>query len=188
MLRSITIPSLMSTINDDVFAGITNLREVTFLGVPPENLENSGLGADVKVRYPSQYAEDWESVIAAIGFTNTEAINPDAYAELLGADSRYELSSTPSDRSISSITIDSDYVIDADKFKLTDKKVFDTVLRIVNEAGTDVTLTLPSGYTYETFEGADPLTIPANSRNLLTITRTDENVFLVSREKLRVIE
>ena len=188
MLRSLTIPSLMSTVDNGVFSGLANLREVTFLGVPPENLANAGLSTDVKVRYPTQYAEDWEVVIADIGFTDTEAIDPDAYSALLGADSRYELSSTPSDRSISSITIDADYVIEADKFKLTDKKVFDTVLRIVNEASTDVTLTLPSGHVYETFEGADPLVIPANSRNLLTITRTDDNVFLVSREKLRVIE
>ena len=188
MLRSLTIPSLMSTVDDGVFSGLANLREVTFLGVPPENLANAGLSTDVKVRYPTQYAEDWEVVIADIGFTDTEAIDPDAYLALLGADSRYELSSTPSDRSISSITIDADYVIEADKFKLTDKKVFDTVLRIVNEASTDVTLTLPSGHVYETFEGADPLVIPANSRNLLTITRTDDNVFLVSREKLMVIE
>jgi len=188
MLRSITIPSLMSTVTDGVFSDITNLREVTFLGVPPENLENAGLSTVVKIRYPKAYAEDWEDVIAAIGFTDTEEINPDEYADLLGADSRYELSSTPSDRSISSITIEADYAITADKFKLTDKKVFDSVLRIVNTADHAVTLTLPSDHVYETFEGADPLTIPANSRNLLTITRTDENVFLVSREKLKVIQ
>ena len=188
MLRSITIPSLMSTVQDGVFAGIANLREVTFLGVPPENLENAGLDAEVKIRYPSQYAADWEEVIAAIGFTNTEEIDPEAYADLLGADSRYELSTSPSDRSIASITISADYVIDNTKFGLTAGKVYDAVLRIVNEADHDVTLTLPSGYTYETFEGADPLTIPANSRNLLTITRTEESVFLVSREKLKVIQ
>ena len=67
-------------------------------------------------------------------------------------------------------------------------KVYDTVLRIVNTASRTVTLTLPSGYTYETFKGATPLAIPANSRNILTVTRTADNVFLVTREELETVQ
>ena len=37
---------------------------------------------------------------------------------------------------------------------------------------------------YEKFKGASPLFIPATSTNLLTITRTAERVFFVSREEL----
>jgi len=185
MLRSITIPSLMSTISSGVFSTMSNLREVTFLGLPPENIENAGLATDVKIRYPREYAEDWATVIAAAGFTNTEEIDPTEYIGLL-TDSRYGISPEPGDRSIASITIDSNVAIDS--FILTDGKVYDSVLRIVNTANQDVSLTLPSGYVYETFEGANPLTIPANSRNILTITRTAADTFLVSREKLRVLE
>ena len=51
-----------------------------------------------------------------------------------------------------------------------------------------VTLTLPSGYTYESFKGASPLVIPANSHNILTVTRTADNVFLVTREELETVQ
>ncbi|MGN0847420.1 MAG: leucine-rich repeat domain-containing protein [Kiritimatiellia bacterium] len=185
MLRRITIPSLLSTIESGVFTGMGNLKEVIFLGLPPENLGNAGLAKDVSIRYPSEYAQDWEDVIASCGFTNASVYEPDEIGGIVG-DSRYGLSAKPSDRSIASLEISADTAIDS--FILTDGKVYDSVLRIVNTADGDVTLTLPAGYTYETFEGADPLTIPAKSRNILTITRTAENVFLVTREKLRVLQ
>ena len=185
MLRRITIPSLMSTINPGVFSSMSKLKEVIFLGLPPENIENAGLAADVSIRYPSEYAEDWEAVVATCGFTNASVYEPGDLGGIVG-DSRYGLSTEPSDRSIASITVDGDCSIDA--FILTDGKVYDSVLRIVNTANQDVSLTLPTGYVYETFEGSSPLTIPANSRNILTITRTSANTFLVSREKLRVLE
>ena len=90
------------------------------------------------------------------------------------------------DRSIASVTVDSDCAIDS--FVLKDGKVYDTMLRIVNTADHDVTVTLPAGYEYETFEGVTPLTIPANSRNMLSITRTADRTFLVSREKLKTVQ
>ena len=71
-----------------------------------------------------------------------------------------------------------------DEFVLKDGKVYDCVLRIVNKADHDVTLSLPQGYEYESFKGVKPLTIPANSRNLISITRTADKTFLVSREEL----
>ena len=45
-------------------------------------------------------------------------------------------------------------------------------------------LSLPSGYTYKTIKGARPLTIPASSQCLISITRVAANVFLVMREEL----
>ena len=98
----------------------------------------------------------------------------------------YALTEIAADRAIASVTIDSDCAIDS--FVLKDGKVYDCALRIVNVANHDVKLTLPSGYTYETFEGVDPLTIPANSRNMLSITRTADKTFLVSREKLKTVQ
>ena len=186
LLRRITVPSVISKVANDVFKNLDRLNEVTFAGLPPENIENAGLRAGIKIRYSSEYAEEWADAIETCGFTNATAYDPSEAATVIGGDSRYELSHEQSDRSIASITINADTAIDA--FILTDGKVYDSVLRIVNTADGAVTLTLPAGYTYETFEGADPLTIPANSRNLLTITRTEENVFLVSREKLKVIQ
>ena len=96
------------------------------------------------------------------------------------------MSNALKDRAVASVTIDSDASID--DFVLTDGKVFDTVLRIVNTADIDVRVTLPNGYEYETVKGAKPLTIPANSKNILTITRTADNVFLVSRRELEMVQ
>ena len=84
------------------------------------------------------------------------------------------------------MTVDDDCAIDS--FVLRDGKVYDTVLRIVNTASRNVRLTLPSGYVYEKFKGASPLSIPPNSTNMLTITRTADRVFMVSREEMEAAQ
>ena len=71
----------------------------------------------------------------------------------------YSLADNPADRAIASVTVNGDCAIDS--FVLKDGKVYDSVLRIVNTANRDVTLALPAGYVYETFEGVNPLKIPA---------------------------
>ena len=101
-------------------------------------------------------------------------------------DLSYALTDHAADRAIATVTVSGDTAIDS--FVLKDGKVYDSVLRIVNTSGSAVRLTLPFGYTYETFRGAAPLTIPANSRNILTITRTADNVFLVTREELETVQ
>ncbi len=103
----------------------------------------------------------------------------------------YALTNTMADRAIASLTVDSDRAIDA--FALKDGKVYDTILYIRNTAGHDVKLTLPSGNVYKTFKGTNPLTIPANSTSILTITHeaggnAGGNVYLISREELETIE
>ena len=107
------------------------------------------------------------------------------------AEFSYSLTSVVEDRAIASLTVDSDRVIDA--FALKDGRAYDTVLYINNVAGHDVRLTLPSGNVYKTFKGKSPLTIPANSTSILTITRVagsnaGGNVFLVSREELETVK
>jgi len=97
-------------------------------------------------------------------------------------DPRYTLAASPADRAIASVTVDGDCSID--QFVLTDGKVYDTVLRIINVSGGPARLTLPSGFSYERLKGTTPLTIPASSTNLLTITRTADRVFFVSREQM----
>jgi hypothetical protein len=101
-------------------------------------------------------------------------------------DPRYALSTCPTDRSIATVTVDGDAAIDS--FVLTDGKVYDTVVRVINVSDGDVRLSLPQGYVYEKFKGASPLVIPATSTNLLTITRTAERVFFVSREELEAAQ
>ena len=185
MLRRITVPSLMSTIESNVFSGMENLNEVIFLGLPPENLANAGLATDIKIRYPEEYKEDWEAVVETIGFTDASVYAPIELPGLID-DSRYGLSDTPGDRSIASVSISENSALD--EFVLENGKVFDCIIRIVNTAANDVTVTLPAGYTYESFKSATPLVIPANSRNILTITRTSETTFLVTREELAVLQ
>ena len=103
----------------------------------------------------------------------------------------YTLTNVVSDRAVASLTINSDHAINA--FALKDGKVYDTILYIKNTAEHDVRLTLPAGNEYKTFKGTNPLTIPASSTSILTITRVagsnaGGNVFLVSREELETIE
>ena len=107
------------------------------------------------------------------------------------AEFSYSLTSVVEDRAIASLTVDSDHVINA--FALKDGKVYDTILYIKNTAEHDVRLTLPAGNEYKTFKGTKPLTIPASSTSILTITRVagsnaGGNVFLVSREELETVK
>ena len=94
----------------------------------------------------------------------------------------YALTDRAADRAIASVTVDTDCAIDS--FVLKDGEVYDAMLRIVNVADHEVRLTLPTGYVYETFKGTSPLTIPAKSRSMLSITRTADKTFLVSRGDL----
>lgn len=100
-------------------------------------------------------------------------------------DVRYDLSNYVADRAVASITVDTDSAID--EFVLVDGKVYDVAIRIANTAAMAVHITLPDGYVYESFLGAAPLTLPAKSINMLTITRTGENTFLVARRQLQAI-
>ena len=107
------------------------------------------------------------------------------------AEFSYSLTSVVEDRAIASLTVDSDHVINA--FALKDGKVYDTILYIKNTAEHDVRLTLPAGNEYKTFKETKPLTIPASSTSILTITRVagsnaGGNVFLVSREELETVK
>ena len=103
----------------------------------------------------------------------------------------YTLTNVVADRAIASLTVNSDHVVNA--FALKDGKVYDTILYIKNTAEHDVRLTLPAGNEYKTFKGTNPLTIPASSTSILTITRVTGsnaggNVFLVSREELETVK
>ena len=121
----------------------------------------------------------WQRTIAnlsamGIGSGNGEAVVKNAAA--------YNLSSELQDRAIANIEIEGDAAIDS--FVLKDGKVFDCAVRIVNKSEKGAKVSLPKGFVYEKFRGTKPLHIPAASTNLLTITRTKGNTFLISREEL----
>lgn len=99
---------------------------------------------------------------------------------------RYDLATSQADRAIATVTVNADTALS--NFALSNGKVYDTVIRIVNTSANEVRVTLPNGYTYETLKGAKPLTIPANSKNLLTITRVASDTFFVSRRELETVQ
>ena len=108
----------------------------------------------------------------------------------------YDLTQRAGDRAIADVTVSGDMALDA--FVLKEGKVYDSVLYIKNNADHTVRLTLPSGsgnmtFYYQTFKGATPLTLPAYSQSILTITRVaggnvGGNVFLVTREELETVQ
>ena len=105
----------------------------------------------------------------------------------------YDLTQTPGDRAIADVTVNGDMALDA--FVLKEGKVYDSVLYVHNNADHAVKVTLPSIplTEYKTFKGATPLTLPAYSTSILTITRVaggnaGGNVFLVTREELETVK
>ena len=99
---------------------------------------------------------------------------------------RYVLNDRPSDRSVAAITVNTDMTLD--DFAPVDGKVYDSLLYVNNTADHEVALSLPSGHVYKTVKGAKPLTIPASSQCIISITRIADNVFLVMREELEDVE
>ena len=104
----------------------------------------------------------------------------------------YDLTRKAGDRAIADVSVSGDTALDA--FVLKEGKVYDSVLYISNTAGSAVKVTLPSmpQTEYKTFKGASPLTLPAYSTSILTITRVAAgnaggNVFLVTREELETV-
>lgn len=105
----------------------------------------------------------------------------------------YDLTQQAGDRAIADVTVSGDMALDA--FVLKEGKVYDSVLYVHNSADHAVKVTLPSmpQTAYKTFKGATPLTLPAYSTSILTITRVAAgnaggNVFLVTREELENVQ
>ena len=183
-LTSVTIPNSVKSIGGYAFSECEQLETITI----PDSLVSvggnafgcsSGGGGGV-----TPFGLKLEAAKVAVASAVLAGNLPVNIGQ--SGDASYKLSSVAADRVIASVMVDSDCAID--EFVLKDGKVYDSMLRIVNTADRDVKLTLPAGYTYETFKGVKPLTIPANSRNMLSITRTAERTFLVSREELETVQ
>ena len=171
-LTSVTIPNSVTSLGREAFSGCSSLTSISI----PESV--TYFGASCFEGCPVYTLPLYRMVLGVGGSSGGGSAEP--------VDPRYALADHAADRAIASVTVDRDCAIDS--FVLKDGKVYDSVLRIVNTSASEVRLTLPAGYVYETFKGAKPLTIPANSRNILTITRTTGDTFLVSREELQTVQ
>ena len=156
-LRRLTMPDTVTTIEEGAFAELTALEDLT---IPPDV---TGLHAAT--------------------FAGCDRLWSKWYRTL--ADTAYDLSDEIADKKIAHVTVDGDAALD--RFVLRDGKVYDALVYIENTAATAVTLTLPDGYRYVAAAGKKPLTLPAQSLNLLTLTRLADETFFVSRQKLAVI-
>ena len=182
-LTNVTIPDGVTSIGTSAFSGCSGLTSVTIpdsvTSLPSSAFDGCGR---LWTAWYRTLANSSASGSGSSGGGSASVVT----TVVQQVESPYALTDHAADRAIASVTVDSDCAIDS--FVLKDGEVYDSMLRIVNTADHDVKLTLPKGYSYETFEGVDPLTIPAGSRNLLSITRTADKTFLVSREKLKTIQ
>ena len=198
-LMSVTIPNRVTSIGSRAFDscsrltsvtildGVTNIGDRTFfncIGLTSVTIPNSvvNLPNSAFEGCPKLWAT-WYRTLSNGSATGGGEVGGSAVTTIVQqVVAPYALTDYVADRAIASVTVDADCAIDS--FVLKDGKVYDCVVRIVNTTGKDVKVSLPTGYAYETYKGVKPLTIPANSRNMLSITRVADRTFLVSREEL----
>ena len=175
-LVSVVIPETVKTIGTSSFANCSKLSGITI----PKSVESLPSSAFTGCE---ALWTDWYRALANLAANGGGSSGGETAAV---PDPRYDITACPADRSVATVTVDGDMAIDS--FVLSKGKVYDTVLRVINVSGVDATLSLPQGYIYEQFKGAKPLVIPPASTNLLTITRTADKVFFVSREELEIAQ
>ena len=171
-IEGITIPDSVTEIGDGAFDGCGKLLTAWYRTLANSSVAGSGISGSGS---PSVVTTVVQQVVTEVVTTVVQQV-----------ETPYALTNVAADRAIASVTVNSDCAIDA--FVLKNGMVYDSMLRIVNTADHEVKLTLPTGYSYETFKGVKPLEIPAKSRSLLSITRVEEKTFLVSREDLEDVQ
>jgi hypothetical protein len=200
-LKRIVIPASVLVIYDNAFQNCSELEEIVFLGDAPDVGSGifTGTPRALKITVPegsigwkggvsSDLPEVWPvgdataREIKYSGSNDRPEGGGSSGVESAVVDARYDLADDVADRAIANVEIDGDAAIDS--FVLKDGKVYDSVVRIVNTSASAAKISLPLGFIYEKFKGTKPLEIPASSTNLLTITRTKGDTFLLSREEL----
>ena len=179
-LSSVSLGSQVKEIYRLAFGGCSSLTDMTIPSTvsyihPNVFLDEDDVGPQTPFGLKLEAANAIVANKVLSGDISLETPNP-----------RYNLTQAQEDRAIASVTVSADTTLS--NFVLSNGKVYDTVLRIANTASQSVKVTLPNGYTYETLKGATPLTIPANSTNLLTITRITADTFFVSRRELERVQ
>lgn len=209
---SIALPDSLSNIGNVAFCSCTNLAQV----VLPSSVTNVGYGAfswckslqsvifqnDAPMVGEDAFANVSETCCAYVpakasgygvdsdgkwqGLMLKRVENPGQAGGGSEAEVRYVLNDSPSDRSVAAIAVNTDMMLD--DFAPVAGKVYDSLLYVSNTANHEVTLSLPLGHVYKTVKGAKPLTIPALSQCIISITRIADNVFLVMCEELETVQ
>ena len=172
-LTSVTIPDGVNSIGSCAFCDCSRLANVLI----PESVGSIGVGAFWNTPYDAAVQVKMSELVSGAA---------DGASPASGAYSLSGLSGVGEDRTIATVNVYGDCPIG--DFVLKDGKVYDSVLRIVNKTGSEAYVILPDGYVYETIGNSSPLVVPASSTSLLTITRTDDKTFLVTRQTLNVIQ
>ena len=176
-LTSVTIPDSVTSIGEEAFCYCTSLRQLKI----PDSV--TSYGANCFEGCPAYTLPLYRAIFSGNSGSGSSVVVTTVVQNVAAP---YALAEAPGDRAIASVAVDRDCSID--EFILSDGKVYDSVLRIANTSDSAVKLTLPVGYSYEAFDDTMPLIIPPNSVNLLTLTRTADKTFLVSRRRLKSIE
>ncbi len=213
-LQSVTIPASVTRLgsstgrsptgfsSNGVFEDCSSLKNVVFEGDAPDmgddvflgtprslvtyvNPESIGWNGGVSTGLPDTWNGRSIAFIQEYGGSSGGSGTPGGNSQIV-ADTRYSLTGSVEDRAIASLTIDGDTVLD--EFVLRDGKVYDSVLYVVNRGASPARLIMPSGHTYVTVGGLTPLSMPAVSTNLVTITRVAVDTFLVTRQNLEAVK
>ena len=176
-LTSITLPDTVTSIGDEAFYNCSSLQHLTL----PDSV--TSFGANCFEGCPAYTLALYRAIFSGNAGGGSPVVVTSVVQQV---EAPYSLSSTAADRTIASVTVSGDCSIDS--FVLKDGMVYDSMLYVSNTADHEVTLSLPSGFAYKTVKGAKPLTIPASSQCIISITRVDAGVFLVLREELEDVK
>lgn len=195
-LVSVTLPVTLKEIGEYAFLDCVNLPTVSI----PEGVTSIGNYAFGNCRKLSGITIPLGvQALSTTAFENCDILWTDWYralADFAVYGRAYDLTQQVKDRAIADVIVSNDVALD--NYVLKDGKVYDSILYVHNNSENEVRVSLPSGdgnmsFHYKAFKGSNPLTLPAYSTSILTITRVagtsvGGNIFLVAREELESVQ